>query len=130
MRSQLSLRIGALLGGLGVGLGAFGAHGLKAHLTEADLAIWDTAVRYLLWHALALCLCAVLEGGGAGIRLAGLAFVAGCVLFSGSLLLLALTGQRWLGAVTPFGGVCLLVGWGALALWGRRDLLAAPTTPA
>jgi uncharacterized membrane protein YgdD (TMEM256/DUF423 family) len=124
MRSQQSLRVGALLGGIGVGLGAFGAHGLKGHVGEADLAIWDTAVRYLLWHALAICLCAVLDRHGFGTRFASMAFATGCALFSGSLLLLVLTGLRWLGAVTPVGGVCFIGGWLALALArssARRD---------
>ena len=128
MRSPNSLRIGALLGSLGVLLGAFGAHGLKGHLSETDLAIWDTAVRYLLWHALALCLCATLARSGLATGTASIAFVAGCALFSGSLLLLVLTGQRWLGAVTPFGGACLIGGWVALALT-RRPAGAAAAGP-
>ncbi|NNM05755.1 MAG: DUF423 domain-containing protein [Gemmatimonadetes bacterium] len=108
---------GALFGFLGVALGAFGAHGLKGRLTPEDLAIFETGVRYQMYHALALVLLAVLwarVGGGAG-SLSGWAFTAGIVVFSGSLYLMVLTGTRWLGAITPLGGLALLVGWAALA---------------
>ena len=111
--------LGAVFGFLGVGLGAFGAHALQARLSPDDLAVFETGVRYQMYHALALLLLAALQlrTGGAGGTLAGWAFVVGILLFSGSLYLLVLTGQRSLGAVTPFGGVAFLVGWASLAWW-------------
>lgn len=116
--------IGAVLGALGVAAGAFGAHALRARLEARQLEIWETAARYQLWHALALVLVALLVARGASTagRVAGGAFAAGTVIFSGSLYLLVLTGRTWLGAVTPIGGVLLIVGWVALAvaLWPRR----------
>lgn len=103
-----------LLGFLGVGAGAFGAHGLRGVLTERLLEVYQTAVFYHLVHALVVGLIAMLalSGiGGAWPRRAGACFVAGTVVFSGSLYLLSLTGIGWLGAITPFGGVLLLCGW-------------------
>ena len=104
---------GALLAGLGVALGAFAAHGLRAVLAPAELGWWQTAVQYQMWHALA-----VLALGLAAVprvALAGRLFAAGTVLFSGSLYLMALTGARWLGAVTPLGGATMIAGWALLA---------------
>jgi uncharacterized membrane protein YgdD (TMEM256/DUF423 family) len=109
--------IGAVLGFLAVAAGAFGAHALRARLTPADLEIFETAARYQMYHALALLGAAWVAArwpGGAATA-AGWLFLAGTVVFSGSLYLLVLTGQRWLGAVTPLGGVALLAGWLALA---------------
>jgi uncharacterized membrane protein YgdD (TMEM256/DUF423 family) len=103
---------GALLGGSGVALGAFGAHGLRASLSPAALGWWETAVQYQMWHALAIVAVALLPGSA---RLAGWLFGAGTVLFSGSLYLMALTGLRALGMVTPLGGLLLILGWLALA---------------
>jgi uncharacterized membrane protein YgdD (TMEM256/DUF423 family) len=111
--------LGAALGLLSVALGAFGAHALRSRLTPGDLEIFETAVRYHMVHAVVLVALAALSGRihpGAG-TLAGWAFTGGIAVFSGSLYLLVLTGPRWLGAVTPLGGLALLVGWGALA-WG------------
>jgi len=109
--------IGTLLAGLAVGLGAFGAHGLRQVLSPEDLATFEIGVRYQMYHALAL-----LAVGWASTRLesgaltaAGWLFVIGIALFSGSLYALVLTGQRWLGAVTPIGGVAFLAGWVLLA---------------
>ena len=109
--------LGAAFGFLGVALGAFGAHGLKGRLTPEDLAIFETAVRYQMYHALALILVAlILPRGEAGPNsVSGWAFTVGIVLFSGSLYLMLLTGQRWLGAVTPLGGLAFLIGWAAMA---------------
>ncbi len=90
--------LGSIFAGLAVAAGAFGAHSLKTVLSADMLAVFDTAVRYQMYHALALC-------------------VLGILLFSGSLYLLALTGVRWLGALTPLGGVVLMAGWASLA-WG------------
>lgn len=113
----LFLLIAALCGASGVALGAFGAHGLE--LPAAALDTWHTAVLYHLLHALALLLVALwLQLGGAApggaVTFAGWAFVAGVLCFSGSLYLLALGGPRWLGPVTPIGGVAFIVGWLAL----------------
>lgn len=116
--------LGAVFGFLGVALGAFGAHALKARLPATDLEIFETAVRYHLVHAVALlALAALAPRIPAGLAsLSGWSFSAGILVFSGSLYFLVLTGPRWLGAVTPLGGTALLLGWAALA-WG---LLRAP----
>jgi len=112
------LALGALYGLLGVALGAFGAHALKARLAGDLLPTWRTAVEYHFWHALALVLVGVLalQRPGTALNVAGGAFALGVLIFSGSLYALALSGVRALGAVTPIGGVLLLVGWAAL-LW-------------
>jgi len=101
-----------------VGAGAFGAHGLKRMLTPDLLAIWQTGVLYHLVHALGLFVVALLGArfGSTLLSTAGAVMFAGIVLFSGSLYLLALTGTRWLGAVTPLGGVAFLAAW-ALVAW-------------
>lgn len=111
----------AVLGFLSVALGAFGAHGLKSRLgTLPDgaerLEWWKTAALYHLTHALALALTAGLFGQTRAGRVGSVAFIVGIALFSGSLYTMTLTGTRWLGAVTPLGGLALLVGWAALAL--------------
>jgi uncharacterized membrane protein YgdD (TMEM256/DUF423 family) len=108
-----------VLGALGVAAGAFGAHGLKAWLTPEMLAVFETGVRYHLIHALALLAVAwaATRWESRVIPAAGWLFVVGIVLFSGSLYVLTLTGIRGLGAITPFGGVALIVGWLLLA-WG------------
>jgi uncharacterized membrane protein YgdD (TMEM256/DUF423 family) len=118
----MGLVIAAVAGASGVALGAFGAHGLRSRLDEAALAIWHTAVLYHLIHALAL-LALVLFGRATGksVTLPAQLFAIGIVLFSGSLYLLALTGSRWLGPVTPLGGVAFLAGWLSLLLLARAD---------
>ena len=120
MTARLALMLGAALGFAAVALGAFGAHPLKARL-GADMAqVWQTAVLYHGWHALALLavgLLLVQRPDATAVAIAAWLFVAGVVLFSGSLYLLALTDVRALGAVTPLGGVALLAGWAAFA-WG------------
>lgn len=112
------IRLGAIAMAGGVALGAFGAHGLRDRLTPDLLAIYETGVRYHLVHGLALFLVAWLVGEDQtrASRLAGVLFVIGILLFSGSLYLLALTGVRALGAITPIGGVAWLVAWTLLAL--------------
>lgn len=115
MNSRTMVLTAAVLGLVGVALGAFGAHALQERLAEGDLAIFETAVRYQLVHAVALLALAGLDGRGYATALAGWSFTAGVLIFSGSLYLLVLTGQRWMGAITPIGGLALLVGWGALA---------------
>ena len=111
------LLIGAVAGALGVGLGAFGAHGLRGRLTPEMLGVFETGVRYHLYHALALVATAALMGRFHGrlVTAAGWCFTAGIVLFSGSLYLLALTGVTVLGAITPLGGVAFIAGWICLA---------------
>ena len=107
------LRIAAVLGFLAVMLGAFGAHGLKPTLVaNGTLAAWDTGALYHLVHAVVLL---VLAQHAPLPRVAFALFVAGIVIFSGSLYVLALTNVRVLGAITPLGGACLLAGWLALA---------------
>ena len=104
---------GSVLALLGVGLGAFGAHALQARLEPADLDTFEVAVRYQMYHALALLFLglAVTRWPGGLAAWAGWAFLAGTLVFSGSLYALVLTGIRGLGAVTPIGGVALLTGW-------------------
>lgn len=110
--------IGALAGVIGVALGAFGAHGLRGRLSPEMLAVFETGVRYQMYHALALLALGALGPTMAGrlATIAGWAFTAGIVIFSGSLYLLALTDVRILGAITPLGGVAFLVGWACLAI--------------
>jgi uncharacterized membrane protein YgdD (TMEM256/DUF423 family) len=113
--------VGAVVGGLAVALGAFGAHGLRDRLSPADLATFETGARYQMYHAFALLAVAWLSERTQArtADTAGWAFVIGIVLFSGSLYLLTLGGLRWMGAVAPLGGVSFLVGWAALALAAR-----------
>ena len=112
------LLIGSLAGALGVGLGAFGAHGLRARLSPEMLAVFETGVRYHMYHALALIALAALMGRLDGwlIHAAGWSFTIGIVLFSGSLYALALSGVRIMGAITPLGGVAFILGWAFLAI--------------
>lgn len=113
---------GCALGFLSVALGAFGAHGLKDLLPPDRLAVFETGVRYAMFHTGALLAAGAVGwlGSRGPYRAAGAAFLAGVVLFSGSLWLLALTGLRWLGAITPLGGLSFLTGWVLLALAARR----------
>jgi uncharacterized membrane protein YgdD (TMEM256/DUF423 family) len=114
--------LGSLLAGIAVAAGAFGAHALRARLSPGDLATFETGARYQMYHALALLAVAwaVQQWPGPLPRAAGWLFVAGIVVFSGSLYTLVLTGQRWLGAVTPLGGVAFIVGWGCLVVAAMR----------
>ena len=110
--------LGSLAGTLAVGLGAFGAHALRARLTEDMLATFETAVRYHFYHALAIMVVALAVSRWPETQApvwAGWLFVGGIVVFSGSLYLLTLTGARWLGAITPVGGLMLIAGWLCLA---------------
>ncbi len=110
--------LAGLLGAAGVGLGAFGAHGLAKRVSAADLVIFETATRYHLTHAVALLALAAWAAHAPSARLewAAWAFTAGILIFSGSLYLLVLTNTRWLGAVTPIGGVALIAGWLLIAV--------------
>ncbi|MGM0556128.1 MAG: DUF423 domain-containing protein [Myxococcota bacterium] len=105
--------LGSLLGMLGVAAGAFGAHGLEDKLDADMLEIWDTAARYQMFHAVALFGASwLIQQTGSSWATAGAAsFVGGVLIFSGTLYVLALTGIRWLGAITPIGGVALIAGW-------------------
>ena len=112
--------IGSLAGFLGVAAGAFGAHGLRNRLSPEMLAVFETAVRYQMYHVFALLITAVVIGRVGDARLltiAGWSFITGIVLFSGSLYALALTGMPGLGAITPVGGLAFLIGWGSLAIF-------------
>ena len=114
------LLIGAVFGFLGVTFGAFGAHALKDRLSPDMLSVFETGVRYQMYHAIAILLVASAIGHFGNARLlsaAGWLFTAGVVLFSGSLYALALSDVRILGAVTPIGGLLFLVGWAALAVF-------------
>src|SRR5688500_1688149 len=114
MNNGLAIRMAAVLGALAVGLGAFGAHGLKEVLTRnGTAAIWETAVFYHFIHAVMLY---ILTGRNPWPAGPWFSFLVGILIFSGSLYVLALTNQRWLGAITPLGGVSLIVGWVWLAI--------------
>lgn len=112
------ISIGAMLGALGVILGAFGAHKLEERLDPKALGWWHTAVLYHMLHALALILYGVVDREGRG-GLTGHSFVLGIVLFSGSLYALALGAPSWFGAITPFGGLLLIFAWLAFS-WAAR----------
>jgi uncharacterized membrane protein YgdD (TMEM256/DUF423 family) len=113
---------GAIAAAVAVAMGAFGAHALKDRVPPDLLSIFDVGVRYHLAHALALLAVAWAADRWPGrwVEISGWAFVAGIVIFSGSLYLLSLTGARWLGAITPIGGLAFLVGWTALAVAALR----------
>jgi len=116
--------LGGVFGFLAVALGAFAAHRLRGSLSPGDLATFETGVRYQMYHALALLLVGTLSRPAPPpwARTAAWAFTLGILIFSGSLYLLVLAQLRWLGAITPIGGVAFLVGWSAL-IWGffRRE---------
>lgn len=119
------LFIAAISGFLAVALGAFGAHGLKQKLSADMLAVYHTGVQYHFYHTLALFGVALLMlqlPPSAALRWSALLFCIGIVIFSGSLYVLAISGIRWLGAITPLGGVAFLAGWIllALAVWNWK----------
>ncbi len=115
-----SITAGALLAAAAVALGAFGAHAMKDAYDEGALRTFETGVRYQMYHALALVLCGLLERVGVRARAAATMFAVGVALFSGSLYGLALLDLKWLGPVTPIGGVAFLAGWTLLALAARK----------
>jgi uncharacterized membrane protein YgdD (TMEM256/DUF423 family) len=109
--------LGSVSAGLAVALGAFAAHGLRSRISPEALQTFETGARYHMYHALALLVVAwaATRWPGGAVTAAGWLFVAGTLLFSGSLYLLAVTGMRVLGAITPFGGLAFILGWLALA---------------
>ena len=112
------LLIAAIFGFLGVAFGAFGAHGLRSRLSPEMLAVFEIGVRYQMYHVLALLAVAAAIGHFGPLRLlmiAGWSFIAGILIFSGSLYALALTGTGMFGAITPIGGLAFLIGWACLA---------------
>jgi uncharacterized membrane protein YgdD (TMEM256/DUF423 family) len=126
MTSRFALALGALLMFCAVAAGAFGAHLLRGYLSPEMLVVWQTGVQYQAWHALALIAVGLYLQTNAGarwVRWSGRLFAVGILLFSGSLYLLALTGVREWGVVTPLGGVAFLAGWLLLALgvWRERE---------
>jgi uncharacterized membrane protein YgdD (TMEM256/DUF423 family) len=120
---RIFFTLGALLALMGVALGAFAAHGLKARLDPAALATFEVGVRYHMYHALALLgvAWACTRWPGAFTTASGWLFVAGVLVFSGTLYALALGAPRWLGAVTPLGGLAFLAGWVCLAWAALRS---------
>jgi uncharacterized membrane protein YgdD (TMEM256/DUF423 family) len=127
MHATTITRLGATLAGTAVLLGAFAAHGLKNVLAVEQLTTFETAVRYQMYHALALMLCGLLGSAGHRTRSAAIAFLVGIVLFCGSLYGLAMLELKWLGPVTPLGGVSFLIGWLLLALQRRGPVAASAT---
>ena len=122
LRVNLWLLVAAINGGLAVAVGAFAAHGLQGRLDAHALQVFETGARYQMYHALAIAVAAYTirdAAAGAAATAAGF-FLAGILLFSGSLYLLSLTGAKAFAFVTPVGGVCFLIGWGALALAAIR----------
>ncbi len=120
MRGAHWIAIAAGLGALGVALGAFGAHGLRGRVSAEQLASWTTATQYHLLHGVALLALGLWASYTArSVTVPATLWSLGIVLFSGSIYLLILTEQRWLGPVTPIGGLCLLAGWLALLLLPR-----------
>lgn len=117
--TRIFLAIASMLGGIAVVFGAFASHALKDRLSANSLAIWETGTRYQMYHALALMLVALLISrfpDAVLLVVAGYAFIGGIFIFSGSLYGLTLTGIKWLGAITPIGGMALILGWLCLAL--------------
>ena len=114
---RLFFTLGSLSAFLGVALGAFAAHALKSRVDADLLVIFETGVRYQMYHAFALLAVAwaSTRWPGTALKASGWLFVAGTVIFSGSLYALSLSGMRWLGAITPIGGLALLAGWLCLA---------------
>lgn len=117
--SRIFAVIGAIWGLTAVVLGAFGAHALRTRLEPTLLEAFETGVRYQMYHALALFAVAwaLTQYSGTALQLSGWFIFAGSVIFSGSLYVLAISGTRWWGAVTPIGGVAMIMGWGLLG-WG------------
>jgi len=112
-RHILWIIIGSALAALAVAIGAFGAHGLKSRVSADDLIIFETGVRYQIYHSLALILLGLIGVNFQSnvVQLPAILFLVGIIIFSGTLYLIPLTGLRWLGAITPIGGTALILGW-------------------
>jgi len=116
--AKLFITLASLSGMLAVTFGAFGAHALRSRLDEHTMSVFQTAVQYHFYHSLALLAVGVIalsQPQTALLRSSGYLFVVGIVVFSGSLYLLSISGMRWLGAITPLGGLAFIAGWGCLA---------------
>jgi uncharacterized membrane protein YgdD (TMEM256/DUF423 family) len=128
--SQRFLMLGSILAGSGVAAGAFGAHALKEILDASMLQVFDTATRYVMYHAFGLCIVswAIDRYPGQRLEKSGWLFILGTLLFSGSLYMVSLAGVRWMGAVTPIGGLAFIAGWILLG-WGIwREAHPHPTS--
>ena len=124
--AKLFITLASLSGMLAVLFGAFGAHALKGRLDEHALNVFETAVQYHFYHTLALLVVGVMalsQPQAALLKSSGWLFVIGILVFSGSLYLLSLTGMRWLGAITPLGGLAFVAGWACLAAAGWKLLV-------
>jgi len=124
--AKLFLTLASLSGMLAVILGAFGAHGLKNRLDAYSMGVFETAVQYHFYHSLALLAVGVLavsQPQTALLKSSGWLFLIGIVIFSGSLYILSVTGMRWLGAVTPLGGLAFIGGWACLAAMSWKLLV-------
>jgi len=120
--TKLFLTLGSIAMALAVSLGAFGAHGLKSRLSQEMISIFETGVEYHFYHALGLLLVGIAAhflSETNWLQWAGWLMIAGILIFSGSLYVLSISGLRWLGAITPIGGVCFIVAWllFAVAVW-------------
>ena len=117
MTDRIFFALGGISGFISVAAGAFGAHALRSRVTPEYLSVFETGARYQMYHALALLAVAwaISRGAGSTAQWAGWLFLIGTLMFSGSLYGLALTGIRWIGAITPLGGVAFLAGWLCLA---------------
>ncbi len=118
--NRIALVFGISFAALGIALGAFGAHGLRSLISLESLQIFETGVRYQMYHAFALIICGILGhnryGNPSTLRISILLFIIGIVLFSGSLYVLAVSDTRWVGFITPLGGIAFLAGWVSLLL--------------
>lgn len=112
--AKFALVTGAILCLLSVVLGAFAAHGLKSQLSEYAMSVFTTGVTYQMYHGLGLLLVGLLMKMGYPLKATAWLFLIGCLLFSGSLYMLALTGLKWFGPITPIGGTLFILGWGWL----------------
>lgn len=118
--TQFFLAIAAIFGGFAVAAGAFGSHALREQLSDRAMEIFETGARYQMYHALALLAVGILLSQAkvppVTLPIAGYAFIAGTLIFSGSLYALSISGIKWLGAIAPFGGTFLMLGWVCLAI--------------
>jgi uncharacterized membrane protein YgdD (TMEM256/DUF423 family) len=128
MMAKYWITLGAGLAFLAVATGAFGAHALSARFDQNALAIWETASKYQMYHALGLILIGILTywSPSTNLVVTGWCFFIGTLLFSGSLYTLTLTGIRTFGAITPLGGTLFMIGWASLAVWGWRNGATQP----